>query len=473
MVTLIAAATVVLAVASPAVAEIQPVEGRYMVVLQGSGQARASTLGAVDAAGGVVLYDLSRQVGVLVVASTNPLFASSLRAQPGVAEVGQDFKVKSFDAVEAAAESVPGGGPQPHADPLEPMQWDMAMIRTPRLTQTQAGSRAVQVGILDSGIDGDHVDFGGAGGSNVDCALGRDFVALGPRGSACPILHGQPDARDARGGTVGARANGVGIVGVAPNVTLVPVKVCDAEGYCYSSSTVAGITYAGDARLEVINMSFFVDDDRFQQSTEFKCMNRPDAAGVSQGEQRALAYARSQGVVPSPRSGTRTTISRIRPTRTARHRNVRRRAGRVAGRRRHGRARAGQREVVLLELRRRCDRRRGPGRELASRGVCPCGVRILSTFPNNTGLHPGHLDGLAARGGRRGPDRQRVRTLRDGDVVMAPEKVAAYLQGSAIDIGLKGNDLCFGNGRIDALRAVLHETNGGYEATPFCPEYGE
>jgi len=64
-------------------------------------------------------------------------------------------------------------------------------------------------------------------------------------------------------------------------------------------------------------------------------------------------------------------------------------------------------------------------------------------------------------------------TLRDGDVVMAPEKVAAYLQGSAIDIGLKGKDLCFGNGRIDALRAVLHETNGAYEAAPFCPEYDE
>jgi len=56
---------------------------------------------------------------------------------------------------------------------------------------------------------------------------------------------------------------------------------------------------------------------------------------------------------------------------------------------------------------------------------------------------------------------------------MAPEKVAAYLQGSAIDIGLKGYDECFGNGRIDALRAVLHETNGLYQPTPFCPEYDE
>jgi hypothetical protein len=35
-------------------------------------------------------------------------------------------------------------------------------------------------------------------------------------------------------------------------------------------------------------------------------------------------------------------------------------------------------------------------------------------------------------------------------------------------------DECFGNGRIDALRAVTHDTSGAYDATaPFCPEYEE
>ena len=34
-----------------------------------------------------------------------------------------------------------------------------------------------------------------------------------------------------------------------------------------------GITYAGDQQFDVINMSFFVDDDEFQESTEFKCMD--------------------------------------------------------------------------------------------------------------------------------------------------------------------------------------------------------
>jgi hypothetical protein len=44
---------------------------------------------------------------------------------------------------------------------------------------------------------------------------------------------------------------------------------------------------------------------------------------------------------------------------------------------------------------------------------------------------------------------------------------------TAIDIGLPGYDECFGNGRIDALRAVTGNTSAAYLATPFCPEYKE
>ena len=34
--------------------------------------------------------------------------------------------------------------------------------------------------------------------------------------------------------------------------------------------------------------------------------------------------------------------------------------------------------------------------------------------------------------------------------------------------------MCFGEGRIDALRAVRHTTTNVYDAAaPFCPEYSE
>ncbi len=84
-------------------------------------------------------------------------------------DVATDLGVKSFPSYEEAIaggqltlvqpSGVPGGGPDPQADPFSPLQWDMEQIRAPEAHAVQAGARAVDVGIVDSGIDGDHVDF--------------------------------------------------------------------------------------------------------------------------------------------------------------------------------------------------------------------------------------------------------------------------------------------------------------------------
>jgi hypothetical protein len=63
------------------------------------------------------------------------------------------------------------------------------------------------------------------------------------------------------------------------------------------------------------------------------------------------------------------------------------------------------------------------------------------------------------------------------DVAMSPTSVESYLQSSTIDLynpgapnELKGYDKCFGNGRIDAVRAVTHDTSKAQEAVPECAE---
>ena len=63
---------------------------------------------------------------------------------------------------------------------------------------------------------------------------------------------------------------------------------------------------------------------------------------------------------------------------------------------------------------------------------------------------------------------------KDGDVELAPDTVEAILERRAVDIGLAGYDTCFGNGRIDALRAVERDFSARFDASaPHCPEYAE
>ena len=76
-----------------------------------------------------------------------------------------------------------------------------------------------------------------------------------------------------------------------------------------------GITYAGDQKFEVINMSFFVDDNELQESTEFKCANDPVQRTFRHAvRQRAIQYARSQGVTPVAALGIPNEDHGIHPT---------------------------------------------------------------------------------------------------------------------------------------------------------------
>ncbi len=451
---------------------------------------RQAALSLVAAAGGRVTIDLTRQIGVAVAESANPDFADTLRASPMVEVVGEDFAWKALPSYQEALasgeltllgpEAVPGGGPEQTQDPLEPAQWSMKLIQAPQAHDVQAGSRLVDVGILDYGIDGTHQDFvADHAGTNVDCARGRDFIPLGPGvGNPDPCTDNQFHGTHVAG-IVAAQANQLGVVGVAPNVTLVPVKVCDTFGYCYASSTAAGITYSGDAKFDVINMSFFVDDDQFLASTEFKCMSDPVQRAFRRANERAIQYARNQGVVPVAALGNSDEDLAHPPE-----------------------PYENQCEVVPAETQGVIGTMAlGPGSEKAfysNYGVGmtdvaapggnsrsrygenpgPCATRVLSTLPGQTwgclqgtSMASPHAAGVAAlivsQYGRVGVD------AGEPDVVMRPQQVESYLQSTTVDIGLRGYDECFGNGRIDALRAVLHDTDNVYQPTEPCPEYEE
>ncbi len=127
----------------------------------------------------------------------------------------------------------------------------------------ERGDPGVIVAVIDSGVDLDHPDLvdrlwrnPGETGSNgidddgnglIDDTMGWDFVG----DDASPddeLGHGTGVA-----GIVAAPENGVGIVGVAPGVQILPIRACADS--CALSNLIAALDYAIDAGAEIVNMS--------------------------------------------------------------------------------------------------------------------------------------------------------------------------------------------------------------------------
>ncbi len=102
------------------------------------------------------------------------------------------------------------------------------------------------VAVVDSGIDAHHPDLVVAGEHDV---VARSGGPAAP--GADPNGHGTHVA-----GTIGAQANGFGVVGVAPGVPLHAVRVIGPSGFAYTTDIVAGLEYVlRSPEICVVNLS--------------------------------------------------------------------------------------------------------------------------------------------------------------------------------------------------------------------------
>lgn len=106
----------------------------------------------------------------------------------------------------------------------------------------------VSVAILDTGIDMDHPDLA------VNVSGGINFVRI--RGKVDPAAWDDDHGHGTHcAGIVGADDDGFGVVGVAPDVSLLGVKVLDKRGGGKESDIIAGIQWAVDNGADIISMS--------------------------------------------------------------------------------------------------------------------------------------------------------------------------------------------------------------------------
>ncbi|HEU0101791.1 MAG TPA: S8 family serine peptidase [Mycobacteriales bacterium] len=311
-------------------------ESRYVVVLNDG----AAGLAAVRRLGGTVVSE-NAAVGVASVVTRNPSFATQAAAERSLFGVSRDVaigrapgagdsrsraasgvvreRLESAAAPGAPAAAVPAAAPG--AEPLSADQWDMRMMdATPTGSyRVETGRKGVTVGIIDTGVDGTHPDIA----PNFDRALSRNFVTDLPVDSngeeldgpcefaSCkdPVDHDDDGHGTHVASTIGSPQNGVGIAGVAPNVRLVNIRAGQDSGYFFLLPTLDALTYAAQAGIDVVNMSFYTDPWLFNCAANPKDSPQQQAQqrAVIEATQRAVRYARDHGVTLVSASGNEQT----------------------------------------------------------------------------------------------------------------------------------------------------------------------
>ena len=138
-------------------------------------------------------------------------------------------------------------------DPLRPMQKLASMLDLQEMHGKVSGKN-VTVAIVDTGVEVEHEDL------RSKIVGYRNFI---PGSAYQGEIHGTAVA-----GIIGAEKNEHGIVGIAPDVSLLALRACrqvsrmSAMGECYSASLARSLDAAISAEVDVVNLSLgaYVDD---------------------------------------------------------------------------------------------------------------------------------------------------------------------------------------------------------------------
>ncbi len=203
----------------------QIIPGQYIVVLKNDRSALprsaaevssiASNVGALPK--NIYTTALSGFSGALTDAQVR-----ALKANPAVDYIEPDRTISMY------AQTVP---------------WGISHINSQTAHSRGVTGSTVKVGVIDTGIDHGHPDLA------ANYAGGIDFV------------NGDNDPMDDNGhgthvsGTIAAIDNNIGVLGVAPSVSLYGIKVLDGAGSGTFSNVIAGIDWAANNGMNVVNMS--------------------------------------------------------------------------------------------------------------------------------------------------------------------------------------------------------------------------
>lgn len=234
---LITGAIFAVAASAPAIAAPgDKIDGSYICVFKPGSVNRANVRAQANRAAGAGLKHVYSHSIRGFSASANS--AAQLQARnPNIAYCEQDQEMAAiqggpFDFRELGKPNAPA--------PAQSIPWGVTRVSGGAGTGSGTGTAWV----IDSGIDLDHPDL------NVDTARSRNFSSGNTADDGNG--HGTHVA-----GTIGARDNSFGVIGVSPGARLVAVRVLNNAGSGTNSGVIAGVDYvaANGANGDVANMS--------------------------------------------------------------------------------------------------------------------------------------------------------------------------------------------------------------------------
>ena len=173
------------------------------------------------------------------------------------------------------------------ADPLSPSAWGLTAIGALAAQGVDVPLEPVTVGVLDTGIDGNHPDLK----DRIDV---DKSVSCAVNGIANPSWEAWQDNQyhgTHVAGTIAAATNGIGLDGVAPQARLAAVQTGNPDGFFYPEYVTCAFVWAGDHDFDVTNNSYYTDPWEYWVPED-----NTQAAGL-EAVTRAVSYSEEQGVL--------------------------------------------------------------------------------------------------------------------------------------------------------------------------------
>ena len=247
---------------------------------------------AVAKAGGTVVFSHDG-AGVAVAESSNPGFLKTVRASGAVAGGAQDRVVEWTQPM--ATEPLPQSINAADDRFFSFVQWAPQSVEAPAAWAMGYTGKGVRVAVIDGGIFAAHPDLA----ANVDVGASRSFVQPDPddtpAGNACRVQfncdtgtfwHGTHVAGIVAAADSAAGPNS-GVVGIAPEATIVGVKALHNGSGSFTAIIQAILYAATEGRADVINMSLGAEFAR----------NEEGAAELVSALNRAVNFAARNGAL--------------------------------------------------------------------------------------------------------------------------------------------------------------------------------